>query len=779
MDAPQITFESTYKKDAGRAMRTFEATVAARWNDEWFAQGSSPDVFRPELAATAMALCAASYNNSDKNDCALIANALATVGFEHVDVSAYRHRNEIDPSTFLEHPNRVAYAFGIKRLPDGRPLVGVVVRGTSRTVEWVSNADVANGLESHNVKVSVHRGFQESASEMERALASYLAEHQMDATCATFFLTGHSKGGAVAGLAAARLINGSSHAFGPSNVTPDEENPRLARRRERARRSNDSVFAYTFATPAQTTEPRAHHRRFAGIFNVVDPADYVPCLPLEAWGFHRLGRTLFLPNRCTGGKDYPAYAAKVDELFGTYARTDRPQFEGFRHTVEFRRTCANLGPTLVDAYRREHYSLNGAITFAEYFRMFANLGSSSGAQLLMDARDLAVYAYGPLWQFLGYFMKSRPAGQKAIAAHTSDAYVARMEAVVQLGIDLERANQATCRRIRVFGPVSFAALNVSGDLVALWENGVMNPDAAARPDRLCVTTNPDDASTSLWVPDSGVEAVVVQSHADGAFDVLETVYDAGGRMVEATSYRNVALQNDAALEWDLEKATLDGVHLTPADACEVMVATQGAEACEALGQASILPGDHATVYAYKGPHLAFKGWYRTEDLEAFAQQSASLGAHAATAVDDTSVTASATASAEDEAAASSSNPPKPLSTKTVHSFPVTGPTSLTAVFTRKIDDVASAIQAGASAAGSSGAGIGVAGANVAGIDAGAVDAGVAGAPDTSAADANVAGASNASKPDGPTASSGGAESSNAPKSNGSSRVDDAGGKNAK
>ena len=77
-------------------------------------------------------------------------------------------------------------------------------------------------------------------------------------------LVGHSRGGAIANLVAAELDDlgaraGDAAPFGP-------------------------VYAYTFAAPATTLASDARSERYSNIFNIANPSDIMPYLPLSASG---------------------------------------------------------------------------------------------------------------------------------------------------------------------------------------------------------------------------------------------------------------------------------------------------------------------------------------------------------------------------------------------------------------------------------------------------------------------------------------------------------------
>ncbi len=143
--------------------------------------------------------------------------------------------------------------------------VFVGVRG-SYGFEWLTNFNLGEGPD--------HGGYREAEADLARALASYLDDLGVDPARTRVLVTGHSRGGAVANLLAARLneLGRTSQALAPT----------------------EGVYAYTFASPAVSR--KAEEGRYGNIFNVVSASDPVPRLPLASWGYGRHGVTVTIPR---------------------------------------------------------------------------------------------------------------------------------------------------------------------------------------------------------------------------------------------------------------------------------------------------------------------------------------------------------------------------------------------------------------------------------------------------------------------------------------------------
>lgn len=140
----------------------------------------------------------------------------------------------------------------------------------------------------------------------------------------TLLLVGHSRGGAIANLVAAQA---------------DDELAALA---EGAQPQNglelaagDSVAGYTFASPGCTTSAHAHAARYGNIFNIANPADLMPALPLASWGYARYGVDMNLPAMGEEGFDtqFASMSSAYTELTGEEDPYDPEAAQAVRSVV--------------------------------------------------------------------------------------------------------------------------------------------------------------------------------------------------------------------------------------------------------------------------------------------------------------------------------------------------------------------------------------------------------------------------------------------------------------
>lgn len=251
------------------------AEIPVQWDTAWFTADTSE--YRQELALTALALSGAAYAQKGGSLC--VQDALKALGFGKIKSYHYGVSSDIG--------DRTAYTFAVQKLKsaEGTPqyLIAVVVRGTGEYMEWASNLRMGAGSE--------HMGFVRAEKELLANLKSYLTE--IDGSL-KFLITGHSRGGAVANLLAARLPEAG-----------------LAK--------GEDIYAYTFAAPTVSAE--VPEEGYGWIFNIVNEEDLVTRVPLPAWGYRRYGIDLPLPVEHKGelfDAMNQQYKALTDQDYAVY-----------------------------------------------------------------------------------------------------------------------------------------------------------------------------------------------------------------------------------------------------------------------------------------------------------------------------------------------------------------------------------------------------------------------------------------------------------------------------
>lgn len=289
-----------------------EAVTTVAWDDEWFFQ--DPDVYNHELATTCAVLSAianaeSAYYQPNSGAPAYTEEALSKLGFSEVSTTSYQYRSQIIDELLnlvTNHSDVVAYSLASKQIRSNegetRTLLLVMVRGSYGS-EWLSNVNLDGPAASDDRGVDDaagtgddpdgrdgvldgegstpdgtddednHFGFMTAAQGVIGDLADRAAESANDVAV---LFCGHSRGGAIANLAAAYA---DDIAQTPQAIT-----------------TRDAIYAYTFAAPRSTMAPNMHDEAYDNIFNLAVPSDLVPSFPLASWGYGRFGIDLELPG---------------------------------------------------------------------------------------------------------------------------------------------------------------------------------------------------------------------------------------------------------------------------------------------------------------------------------------------------------------------------------------------------------------------------------------------------------------------------------------------------
>ena len=214
-----------------------------------------------------------------------------------------------------EGENRHVAAYSVFVKNGERDQVIIAVRYTGDG-EWPLNMDL---MPSGDYEAQIAENFHLAAQDILDTQAALL-DGLKDPL---FLVTGHSRGAAVANILGARLTD----RFGA-----------------------ESVYAYTFATPRTV---RGDYPSYDNIFNVINPCDMVPMLPLAAWGFERYGIDRVLPvdtaDEALIQSARQAYEKRSDKIGSFQVWEDGGQ--AMRALMD---VCGELMPTVAEAYTQRH-----------------------------------------------------------------------------------------------------------------------------------------------------------------------------------------------------------------------------------------------------------------------------------------------------------------------------------------------------------------------------------------------------------------------------------------
>lgn len=192
--------------------------------------------------------------------------------FDDIFISPYHDGKEDNVSFTIA--NKLVNYYG-----DIRQLVVIIIRGTDED-EWKGNMNVAG--EIYDSSQTVHKSFNSAKDYVLKELEGYLKKY--DFNNRLLLVTGHSRGAAVANLIAHDMNQ--------------EKNQQMY--------GISDIFAYTFATPNVARNITSGDKN---IFNFCFEDDFVPQVPLKAWGYNKYGKT---------------YTAVAEDL---YNDKSRPEFK--------------------------------------------------------------------------------------------------------------------------------------------------------------------------------------------------------------------------------------------------------------------------------------------------------------------------------------------------------------------------------------------------------------------------------------------------------------------
>ena len=327
---------------------------------------SRPSVFDKELAMTAAGLSFASASRE------LLGRDLEALGCGRIRF--------YDSGT----GDCAGLCLASRESPSGTQILAVL-SGT-KGEEWLSNFEIGYSAR--------HLGFSRAADCAEQRLCEYLMSRPPRGE-ASFFVTGYSRGGAVADILSKRLCD---------------------------RFGSDAVRSYAFASPNTTTAFRG--ARYDSLFSLIRDEDFFTRLPLSKWGYTRFGREVRLSGDVSRG----------------YRSISGREYLGFTGTEAVDRAIERLtalAPNVHAYYERRFPVGCSELSLHEYMLRIAGIlaGKAVG-----DASDVfldgATSAYGELLEFMssGADMQSLMSGGvprcSAGDTHSPAAYVAAM----QLGV---------------------------------------------------------------------------------------------------------------------------------------------------------------------------------------------------------------------------------------------------------------------------------------------------------------------------------------------------------
>lgn len=237
--------------------KTGNLTAVCYYTDEYFWQSGTIADSHLRTMSLSMAMAAfESYREDDDdytNRCENFEALMPKLGFSEL------YHNEAFDTKPTE--DSIGVAIASKKIDVGSEtytLLAVALRGAGYKAEWGGNVKI--GLSG------AAEGFAGPRDQVLACIRNYEREHGITEN-AKIWIAGYSRGGAVSNLTA-EALNQDPAAYATTA---------------------DDIYCYTFEAPQG--QLKANAGQYRNIHNTIFPADFVPMIPLSAWGFSRVGYT--------------------------------------------------------------------------------------------------------------------------------------------------------------------------------------------------------------------------------------------------------------------------------------------------------------------------------------------------------------------------------------------------------------------------------------------------------------------------------------------------------
>lgn len=235
--------------------------IGVLWQDSWFLD-TLPAQYNHNLCRVACTLSDNAYTDiTQKNN--VLENNLQALGFSDIFFNY-----DLDYNNGPLGKDQCAFSLSKKNI-SGKTLLCLVIRGTPGTLEeWISNLNINDNTQ---IQTTLHEGFAKAAYSVKQSINDYIKKYNIDINKTCILITGHSRGAAVANIIAA---------WAKENFL------------------ENSIYAYTFASPNATQDENANSKEYSYIWNIVNAEDVVPTVPFNRrnWKFQKYGQVLVLCN---------------------------------------------------------------------------------------------------------------------------------------------------------------------------------------------------------------------------------------------------------------------------------------------------------------------------------------------------------------------------------------------------------------------------------------------------------------------------------------------------
>ena len=604
-----------------------DAHVKCSYDDKYFS--SSNAVYNHSLARMSFSLAMAAFNSSkekckapndkaasdyyyyyynedisndskkiEKTPACNAADLLYNCGFDDISINeGYTISTEYNKN--LNDGNNIGSCIGSKTLTDGTTLVAIAIRGAGYGCEWIGDFEVYGSKGEHH-------GFQIASEKVRDHLKEYVKNNELTGKKIKIWITGYSRGAAVANLTAAY--------FCANGVTS-------------CKCGSGDIYAYTFSTPRGTKSKSASSSIYNGIWNIVNPIDPVPMTAMKLWGYRRYGHTMHLPSVETRFFTYRKYSQDVLDVYRKQTGKgafDLPQLpcQMYLYELLFDILAVKSGGdssvyTLgIQTALQDHFRKSGVVGLLEslinvFKKVFTH--TQDKEKPLTDSKQ--VYT---LWDSI----KSVPEG--AFGAHYADTNFAWMSVIPANEVkenDLVSTILGNC-------PVDIAVYDQTGKL----QLKIVNNQVIAEDNASVQAMVDDDGQKIICVPGDVQAKVEILATGDGEFNYsIQEDHLSDEVPTKLISYTPVKIKKGDTLTGTVSAGDANGnvtYHLTSQGKEVPLEATLSGDKAETMYLVSVVAegngkvsdntykkyGEFVEVVAEPGSGATFVGWYAGNNL---------------------------------------------------------------------------------------------------------------------------------------------------------------------
>ena len=437
----------------------------------------------------------------------------------------------------------ICYSTAFKRLDfDGTitDLVVLTLRGTYR-MEWLTNFEPTEAV--------THDSFEKGARKAYDGLLDYIAKKQLgqDGRKLKIVVTGHSRGAACANLVAKMILDEGT---APEGVASKPF-------------SSKDLHAYSFATPNSTRDESRSDQRYATIYSIVNPEDFVTKVMPSAWGYGRYGKTYALPNKSTDYyKNYQEYRDGIEAWL--QKNTDYTKYKnypnGLNEVSDYVNAVTKKVPD-VSAYHQKGLGIE-QYTLHAIYRDFLG-GFMCGDELKKKTAyaafgSLAVGAAGSIGQKTsGFFLSKQVISPYFEHAHMPETYLAAMQ--VTQRIDIIQPRPAMYGIVNC--PVDVSIASADGTELAKIEN---NAVTKAPEETSGIELQILGDSKQFWLPKVEDYTIKLTGNQDGVMDFILCEMDADTGETKRTIYKDLTVKKGES--YHAKKEAAEGMSVLPKNA---------------------------------------------------------------------------------------------------------------------------------------------------------------------------------------------------------------------